>query len=367
MTAGLTTGITGLHFDIAVLDDIVVYENAYTQEGRSKVETQYSLLASLEGTGSQEWVVGTRYHPKDLYALMLDMREPSFTDSGEQVGEEPIYEVLEKAVEDRGDGTGEFLWPRAQRKDGKWFGFDIRELGRKKAKYIDNAQFRAQYYNDPSDPDSAPIDRNKFQYYERKFIRVSDGYVFFKDKRLNVVAAMDFAYSLGKRSDFTAIVVVGLDTDGNYYVLDIDRFKTERISDYFERLLALASKWNFRKVRAEVTAAQKAIVVQIRELIKANGMALTVDEGKPTSHGGKKEDRIAAILEARYDNQSIWHYRGGNCQTLEEELVMRHPPHDDVKDALASAIEIAVRPTRAATNQRQENIIWTGRFRAGGR
>ena len=73
-TAGLTTGITGLHFDIAVLDDIVVQENAYTEEGRDKVRRQYSLLASIESTDSWEWVVGTRYHPKDLYNDMLGIR-----------------------------------------------------------------------------------------------------------------------------------------------------------------------------------------------------------------------------------------------------------------------------------------------------
>lgn len=52
-TAGLTTGITGMHCDIAVLDDVVVKENAYTdRQGQS----QYSLLASIEGADSQEWV-----------------------------------------------------------------------------------------------------------------------------------------------------------------------------------------------------------------------------------------------------------------------------------------------------------------------
>src|SRR5690606_25459484 len=60
-TAGLTTGIVGMHCDIAVLDDVVVGDNASTQEGRSKVKTQYSFLSSIEGTGAREWVVGTRY------------------------------------------------------------------------------------------------------------------------------------------------------------------------------------------------------------------------------------------------------------------------------------------------------------------
>lgn len=64
--AGLTTQITGLHCNIAVLDDVVIKENAYTQDGRDKVESQYSLLSSIETTDAQEWIVGTRYHPKDL-------------------------------------------------------------------------------------------------------------------------------------------------------------------------------------------------------------------------------------------------------------------------------------------------------------
>ncbi len=70
-TAGLTTGIVGMHCDIAVLDDVVVGDNAYSDEGRSKVQTQYSFLASIEGADAKEWIVGTRYHQKDLYNDLL--------------------------------------------------------------------------------------------------------------------------------------------------------------------------------------------------------------------------------------------------------------------------------------------------------
>src|SRR5882757_8789372 len=35
-TAGLTTNIVGLHCDIAVLDDVVVHANVYTEDGRDK-------------------------------------------------------------------------------------------------------------------------------------------------------------------------------------------------------------------------------------------------------------------------------------------------------------------------------------------
>ena len=53
-TGGLTTSLTGMHCDIAILDDVVVQENAYTEEGREKVKSQYSLLASIEGAGARE-------------------------------------------------------------------------------------------------------------------------------------------------------------------------------------------------------------------------------------------------------------------------------------------------------------------------
>lgn len=348
MTAGLTTGITGLHFDIAVLDDVVVYENAYTQEGRNRVETQYSLLASIEGTGAQEWVVGTRYHPKDLYSLMLGMQEPLFDEDGNIIGEESIYEILERTVEDQGDGTGEFLWPKQQRKDGKWFGFDIRELARKKAKYVDRTQFRAQYYNDPTDPDSRPIDYDKFQYFEKKFLTYDRGIWRYHGKALNLTASIDFAYSKRKTADYTAIVVVGTDEDNNYYVLDIRRFQTDKIKDYFQAILELQTKWNFRRLVAETTAAQAAIVKSLKQdYFVPFGLAIKLIEVKPTKHQGSKEERMEAVLVPRYDNQQVFHYKGGNTQILEDELVTNNPPHDDVKDALANAIDNSVRPAGA--------------------
>lgn len=367
MTAGLTTGITGLHFDIAVLDDVVVYENAYTQEGRNRVTTQYSLLASIEGTGAQEWVVGTRYHPKDLYQTMLTMLEPTFDDEGQQTGDESIYEVMERAAEDRGDGTGQFLWPKQQRKDGKWFGFDMRELARKKAKYVDRTQFRAQYYNDPTDPDSRPIDYDRFQYFDRKDLEERYGSWYFKGNKLNLVASIDFAYSTRKESDWTAIVVIGIDADNNIYVLDIERIRTDRISDYFKLILRMLNKWSFKKLRAETTAAQQAIVTTLkRDYFAPHGLMIKVDEVKPTRHQGSKEERLEATLIPRYDNGQVYHYRGGNTQVLEDELVTNNPPHDDVKDALATAIEGAIKPaSQGRLKGKQSNVVYHSRF--GGR
>lgn len=363
-TGGLTTSLTGLHCDIAVLDDVVVYENAYTQEGRDKVKSQYSLLSSIEGANAREWVVGTRYHPKDLYSELLSMEEDIYNKQGEIIAAEPIYEVFEKAVEDIGDGTGQFLWPRQVRHDGKSFGFDVQILAKKRAQYLDKTQFRAQYYNDPNDPDNRPIDYDKFQYYQKEHLTNRQGLWYYRDRKLNVFAAVDFAYSLKRKADFTAIVVIGVDFENNVYVLDIDRFKTDKISEYFQHILGLLTKWDFKKLRAEVTAAQAAIVQELKDsYIKPHGLMLKIEEHKPTRHSGSKEERIAAILEPRYDNMAIYHYKGGNCQLLEEELVSNNPPHDDIKDALASCIETAVKPSSNYNNRAtSNNVVYSHRF-----
>jgi hypothetical protein len=361
---GLTANITGLHADHVCLDDVVVPANAYTGEGREKVANMYSQLASIKNPGAGVTAVGTRYHPKDLYDTLLNLEYAIFSeDTDEYVGRDKVYEVMEEVVESQ----GVFLWPKTMRGDGKFFGFDRPTLEKIKAEYIDSTQFHAQYYNNPNDPDNARINRSKFQYYDRKHLNCDYGNWYFKDNRLNVYASIDFAFSLRLKSDYSAIVVVGIDKDKNVYVLDIERFKTDRIPIYFEKIIGLYDKWNFKKLRAEVSAAQVAIVRELKEgYIKPQGLALSVDEYRPMAKEGSKQERVASILEPRYDNQAIWHYKGGNCTLLEEELILAKPPHDDIKDALASVIDIAVSPKRYATKTKnQSNVIQYNR-RFGG-
>lgn len=372
-TAGLTSNIVGLHCDIAILDDVVVQGNAYTEDGREKVRDQYSLLSSVETINAREWVVGTRYHPNDLYARLMEMEIEKYDAYGNVEQTESLFEVFGGGdqtriqVESVGDGSGEFLWPKQQRADGKWFGFDREALDKKRAQYINKVHFRAQYYNDPHDTGSSVFKRDIFQYYDPGHLSRRDGRWYFKGEVLNVVAAVDFAFTLGKKSDSTAIVVVGVDGKQNYYVLDIDRFKTEKISEYFNRILKLFEKWGFRKIRAEVTQAQAAIVKDLKEsYIRPLGLSLAVEDFRPTRWLGAKEERILATLEPKYANRQIWHYQSGNCQVLEEELLFSNPAHDDVKDALASAIDFAVAPLNIFRQQKEKQPVFQFNSKFGG-
>ena len=84
-----------------------------------------------------------------------------------------------------------------------------------------------------------------------------------------------------------------------------------------------------------------------------------------TRNEGTKAERIAAALEHKYENMSVWHYKGGYTDMLEEELIQARPAHDDLKDALASAVSIAVKPKGSREDKQRDNVIQFNR-RFGG-
>jgi hypothetical protein len=63
----------------------------------------------------------------------------------------------------------------------------------------------------------------------------------------------------------------------------------------------------------------------------------------------------------------MWHYMGGNCQVLEEELVMTRPPHDDVKDCLANVVDSAIAPSSSVGYRRGFASTGNGRVKQGGK
>lgn len=349
-TAGLTTNTTGWHADVVVADDLVVPENAYTEEGRESVKKKTSQFTSIRNAGGFTMACGTRYHPNDIYATWKTQVFPTYTDEGIIKDYLPVWEIKEYVVEK----DNIFTWKRAIREDGKAFGFDLRTLARIKAEYEDRVQFYAQYYNDPNDPYSERINRDWFQYFNPRLLVREAGTWYYNGRKLNIYAAVDFAFSLNKAADYTAIVVIGIDSDRNIYVLDIDRFKSDRTAEYFKHIKHLHSRWGFKKLRAEVTVAQKVIVNDIKSYVKKDGLTLSIDEFRPTKKEGSKEERIAAALERRYEDLEVWHSEGGWTPILEDELVQARPAHDDVKDALASAVEIAVPPAKRSKSLADE-------------
>lgn len=341
-TAGLTTTTTGAHADLIVLDDLVEPNNN-NPAGRRLVEERYSQMQSILNAGGKIVAVGTRYDPKDLYDHLINTYEEQYDHEGNLIGKKKSWSIFQREVEK----DGEFLWPRAKRPDGKAFGYNMQELARIKGSYIDKSQFYAQYYNDPNRIGASKYSSNNFIYYEKEKLQESNGKWSINGKKLNVFAAIDFAYSLSDSADSSCIAVIGETADKMFYVLDLDRFKTDRIQDYFDHVEKLHAKYNFRKLRGEATVAQSVIVKYLKDKLASSGRSLQIEEYKPIKD---KEERMNAILRPLYEENKIFHYKGGNCELLEAELLAAKPEHDDIKNAVADAVEIAVPPFEIFTS-----------------
>lgn len=347
------SNFTGLHCDVMIYDDIVVPNNAYTETGRREVKAAVSQCASIKNPGGITKAVGTVYHPSDIYndfkcATVKHWDE----DTGDFDNEEDLWEVREYELERHGDLTGDYLWPREVNPlDGRSYGFDIKVAASIKAQYFslgENSQFYAQYYNKANDESSERVSRDAFQFYDPRFIQIGhDGNFYFRDKRLNIIAAMDVAWTVNKGSDYTAIAVIGVTCDWDIFVLALDRFKTQDYNEYYQHVAALHAQWGFKKLHIETNAGGTLVAKEIKQKLKQNGATLIVDGKAATGNEGKKEEKHAAVLVPRVKNGQLFMAKGGLTQVAIEEIVLERPPHDDLKDVLTAAISNAHAPSRS--------------------
>jgi hypothetical protein len=362
---------TGLHCSHLMYDDVVTKEFAYTASGRKELSTAMGQFYSIKNTDAPIRAVGTRYHPKDAYHDFIEAEYQVWSDDHELLGYKDLWEVFEEKVEDRGDMTGNYLWPRTRDpKIKESFGFDIQQLSLIRAGYESNhelSQFFAQYYNDTNDVGSHRVSEDDFKYYETSFLKSNRGTWYFKDRKLNVFAGMDVAWSVLGKSDYTAIVVIGVDHDGFIYLLDLARFKTTNFDEYYDKVEKLYDYWHFKKLRVETNSGGKLVKIELENRIRQEGKLLSIDGHHANRNEGTKFERHAAILEPRYKQGTILHFKGGLIKTLEEEVMLERPPHDDLADALCSAIQIMKIPFKLSRGDKEGKKIINASNRFGGR
>lgn len=362
--------ITGDHCDLALLDDIIAPNSdadPWTEAGRLMVGRWYSQLASVLNPGGEILAVGTRYIGNDIYNTMMESETLVYDTEGMVVERKKLYLVKQAVVE----VNGQYLWPRQKAKTGEWFGFnqqivdEIKETYRKSSQM---EQFYAQYYQDPTDQENPKI-RTAFQYYDLEQLEhTKDGWSIRTTnekgittlRKLNVFAAMDLAYTTKKTSDYTAIIVIGTDSENYRYVLAIDRFKTGDPYEMCKHLFTLYTKWQFPLARIEITAAQVLIIPVIHKQMVVRNQRFILDQYRPPTNKSK-EERIMAALSPLYQLMQIYHFRGGLCEILEQQLVQQKPEHDDIADAMAAVQEIAFPPGKMYKEKPTE-LIYNSRF-----
>lgn len=347
---------TGRHPDEIIYDDLVVPNNAYTELGRGEVRKGASEAVSLAKSNALMTAVGTTYHPKDQYAIWKESTYMDYSDDGEYIGEKNLWHVIEHQVEDVGDGTGTYLWPRVWNPGLKqWFGWDIRSISKKKAEYLNNGegtQFYAQYYMQANDPSSHRLSYDEFNYWTAQHLTHKEGSWFYNGKKLTIgmfmdVAITDAAARNARKADFTALAVVAVDTEGFYYVLHLEQFQTDQRKVYYDWVIQLWKKWGFKTLDIELEGAGKIIAEAIKEQLRQDGYSLIVT-GKTAPRGVSKAERHASITIPKYSQGNVLHQKGGWTTELEEQIVKERPAHDDLLDVVTMAIEKLKQPYKSS-------------------
>ena len=194
----------GAHFVILNYDDVVVPGSVTSAEMIRKttnaLEISYDLIQTQ---GGHKRMIGTRYHAADSYNSIL--KRETFIPR--------IYPATDDGTI---DGTPVY-WD------------DVTWKRKLKEKSLYNAG--CQYLQDPTADKVMGFDREWVRYYDLK-----------GHHGMNRILLCDPANEKKKKSDFTAMVVIGLGEDRNFYVLDMIRDKlnlTQRASAY----IRLHKKW----------------------------------------------------------------------------------------------------------------------------
>lgn len=180
-------------------------------------------------------------------------------------------------------------------------------------------------------PDSQKFKREYFRYYDKT-----------PDLRdLNIYTAVDLAISQKVNADCSAIVTVGVNNSGQWFVLDVEYGRYDP-STTMDAIFSAVQKWRSLSVGIEAVAYQAALQHFLEKEMPKRGIFFRI---QPLKAEKKKELRIDAI-QPRFAVGTIWFKRHAAwLDKIEGELLAYpHGAHDDVIDALAYMEQMAAEP-----------------------
>ncbi len=297
---------TSKHFRVLLYDDIVVEGSVTTPEMIDKTMKALEQSYNLSNETFVRRFAGTRWHFNDAYRTVIDRgtavpREHPGTIDGTEYGD-PVFWTKESILEKRRD-----MGPHT---------------------------FAAQILLNPKADSLKGFKREWLRYYSTA------------PTKTNNYILIDAASSKKKGSDYTAMWVVGLGTDGNFYALDIVRDRLS-LTERTERLFALHRKWKPLQVRYEKYGAMADIEHIKTEQEKQQYRFDITEVGGQTS----KVDRIGRLIpvfeQGKFYLPKTLHVTNYEKVTVDlvhtfiEQEYMPFPVgvHDDMADSLARLLE----------------------------
>jgi phage terminase large subunit-like protein len=324
---GLTdTSFTGHRISHAIYDDAVNEQSVTTSDMVEKVNNRWELSLNVGMPGAKRYYIGTFYAAGDSYHHMASR--------GLRLRLHPCYEIVEETSE-RDPNTG--LPISLRHNYDKPVLFSAEHL-LKEEKLMGPGTFGVQMLCDPNAGALASFKRDWIQWYTTDPQRIA--------RSSTVYILVDPASEKKKHNSRTAIWVIALGQDGNYYVLDavFDRLDLhERTQAIFD----LVARWKPYEVRYEKYSMQ-ADIEHIKYVMDQRGYHFQIAEV-----GGNlsKDDRISRLVPLFANRQiyfphNIW-YQNTDGEVIDlvddfihkEYLVFPNAIDKDALDALSRMAE----------------------------
>lgn len=302
---GMGATITGRHYDVLVLDDIINEQSISTPEQMQKVRDYYSYLQAIKEPDGFELIVGTRYHYSDIYGVI----------------------IKENWFKNR-------VWTRRAIEDGKpiYKFFTLAMLNRIK-KRVGPYVWSCQYENNPI-PKELQIFPPPYPEFEMLPTGSYDYYM-----------TIDPAFTAKRDSDYTAIVVCALNKESKLYVVEAKPFRLpgDQIAEIIVKMVA---KYKPRKIGLE-SGFHESLQYIIE--LKRSEYERKYQETLPMAiiplvqpRNISKEARIDRTLGSFLRDGRILIHR----DATELKVQMEHFPrgdHDDLPDALSMQFQVIER------------------------
>ena len=267
---------------------------------------------------------------------------------GNNLGERSIIERIQKNAESLKftvrripiiASNGQSAWPE------KW---PLKEIESDRESYSRLGKIDIWYRNKMCEcisPDSQTFKREYFRYYDKAPNR----------RDMNVYTAVDLAISQKANADYSAIVTVGVNSSGHWFVLDVEYGRYDPTTT-MDAVFSAVRKWEPLSVGIENVAYQSALQHFLEREMPKRGIFFRIT---PLKAEKKKELRIDT-LQPRFAVGSVWFRRNASwVEKIESELLSYpHGAHDDVIDALAYMEQLAREPYRREYAIGGENDEW---------
>lgn len=190
------------------------------------------------------------------------------------------------------------------------------------------------------------------QTFREEWNKIEDGEYGYSDKHhmsyikrgnliipINVGVGVDLAISVASTADFTVVAAVGTDFDGNKYILDYKRIKTNRMNKIINTIFDVANTYHANTVCIETVQFQQIIATEFREQMQIRNAHFGIVEHNPRN---SKDSRIKALqpIFAR----GAMYQRSWMNELRAELFAFPNAAHDDILDAVWYAEHVSHPP-----------------------